>query len=144
MLQSLPTDPNVGFNPLGTSLPVVLAPGEKRSMGMTFSTSVPGQYTNPLYITSNDPDATNPIITFTGNAVVWNKCDFDIDGNVDLADLLILVSDWLAKPDEVPYPGDIMPEVPDGVVDMLDFEYFCQPMVAYKRIIIDFDFLSSE
>lgn len=126
------TDPNKGFNPLGNVMPVIMSPGEKRSVLMDFNTLVIGQYTNTLDITSDDPDTKHTITIFTGTAQVWNKCDFDIDGEVDFKDFAILAEHWMLKPDIDPYPGDIVPEQPDGLVNLSDLEYFAQQWLLTK------------
>ncbi len=127
------TDPNAGPNPLGRTPPFTLLPGEKRSMVMQFSTSTLGQYANEIDITSNAPEK-HTITTFTGNAVSWNKCDFDLDKIVDFKDFAVLAEDWLLKPDVNPYPGDVAPEEPDGVVNRFDLKYFADQWLLTKDI----------
>jgi len=128
------TDLKGGKNPLGTTLPVTLLPGESRSIVMAFNASILGEYTNELDITSNDPEQKHAITTFTGSAVPWNKCDFNLNKIIDFEDFAILAADWLAKPDINPYPGDVEPEEPDGVVNMLDLEYFVNQWLLKKDL----------
>lgn len=125
------TDPNAGFNPLGNSLPVLLTPGSKRSMLMNFSTAVQGQYTNELDITSNDPDSKHTIAVFTGTAELWNKCDFDMDGDVDFCDFAAMAQNWLLKPGT--HVGDVVPLTPDGRVNILDLDYFAKQWLLKKN-----------
>jgi hypothetical protein len=50
--------------------------------------------------------------------------DFDCDQRVNFIDMAILASQWLNMPG---YPSaDIAPQVPDGIVDMLDLDVFIQ------------------
>ena len=111
-----------------------MLPGESRSIVMAFNASILGEYTNELDITSNDPEQKHAITTFLGKAVPWNKCDFNLDKIIDFVDFATLAKDWLTKPDVNPYPGDVVPQEPDGVVNMLDLEYFVNQWLLEKDL----------
>ncbi len=53
-------------------------------------------------------------------SATWIDADFDCDGDVDLDDLLLLVSDWLGSTDAY----DIAPELGDQKINLLDFSQF--------------------
>jgi len=117
-------DPNVGKWPIGTDLPVTILPKQAVSFGLIFHPTAIGQFDTTVKIFSNDPDMDEYklYMPLTGQGVHWNRCDFEPDGDVDFADFVILALDWMSKPGE--YHGDVVPEEPDGVVNMLDLEYF--------------------
>lgn len=61
---------------------------------------------------------------------LWAKipADIDIDGNVDFVDYAILANQWRQIP---AFPSaDIAPEIPDGVVDILDLAVFAKYWLA--------------
>jgi hypothetical protein len=55
---------------------------------------------------------------------LWNICDFNIDGLINLGDFTILAGDWLGEPTLPRY--DLEPPQPDNNINLKDLALFCE------------------
>lgn len=119
-----------GPNPLGTTWPVTITADNGRTFSVTFAPIAVDGYSRDVVVSSNNPAGKFFTINFTGQGIHWNKCDFDIDGNVDFSDFATLALYWMSKPGE--YIADVAPEDPDGLVNILDLDYFASQWLFIK------------
>ena len=99
-----------------------LSPDSSRTVTITFSKPMEGEFSGSINISSNDPDRAKHTLSITvivQPLSVEAKSDFNRDGTIDFADFLLLVSAFGSSESKYDIDGN-------GTVDFTDFLMFVQ------------------